>query len=98
VGILGVRIFGEAEIAAFAKKHATARKPLIRFVELVRDAQWQHMPDVRATFPGADFDPKNQQYIFDIGGNNYRLHASIDFEEQAVSVDEILTHAEYDKR
>lgn len=36
-------------------------------------------------------------YVFNIGGNNYRLVAGIHFNTQLVYVRAILTHREYDE-
>jgi len=33
--------------------------------------------------------------MFDIGGNKYRLIARVDFEEQMLVVERVLTHNEY---
>ncbi len=35
--------------------------------------------------------------VFDIGGNKYRLIALIDYELGIISIESVLTHAEYDK-
>jgi mRNA interferase HigB len=35
--------------------------------------------------------------VFDISGNKYRLIAVVDYALQAVAVECVLTHAEYDK-
>jgi mRNA-degrading endonuclease HigB of HigAB toxin-antitoxin module len=36
--------------------------------------------------------------IFDIGGNNYRLVAPVDFEEQMMWIDSIMTHEQYSRK
>lgn len=36
-------------------------------------------------------------YVFDIGGNKYRLIAAIHFNRQILYVQEVFTHGEYDK-
>ncbi len=56
------------------------------------------MPDVKATFPATDFDRAEQTYIFEIGGNKYRLLAAIDFDEQVISIEAVLTHQQYTKQ
>ena len=69
-----------------------------RFLEIVRAATWMHMPDINATLPAADFDSGEQTYIFDIGGNKYRLLAAIDFEEQTFAIGSVMTHEQYNRR
>ena len=91
-------VFGELLVTKFARKHAWARKPLARFLELAREAEWRHMPDVKETFSATDFDPDAQLYIFDIGGNRYRLTASVNFEAQSLLIDSVMTHEEYDRK
>jgi mRNA interferase HigB len=70
---------------------------LERFLAVVRDAAWRHFPDVKASFPGTDYLPESQTYIFNIGGNKYRLQASISFEDQALFVEFIMTHEQYNR-
>jgi mRNA interferase HigB len=95
--LLDVTVIGEVLLTEFAKKHDRSRKPLTRFVGLVRVAAWKYMPDVKATFNTVDFDPSSQTYIFDIGGNKYRVLAAIDFEEQLFSVESVITHEQYNR-
>jgi mRNA interferase HigB len=93
-----VTVFGRAVISEFGKKHNRARKPLARFLDLVREAEWEHFPDVKASFPGTDYASESQTYIFNIGGNRYRLLAGINFEDQSISVEQVMTHEEYDRK
>jgi mRNA interferase HigB len=51
---------------------------------------------VEQSFRDADYTPSGRT-IFDIGGNKYRLIARIDFEEQLLLIEKILTHEEYDR-
>ena len=92
-----MRILGEAVAARFAGKHADARKPLQRFLAIAREADWPHFPAVRRTFPATDFGRQSGRLIFDIGGNKYRLIASVDFTEQILVIERVLTHEEYDQ-
>lgn len=90
-----MRVFGETMIAGFARKHPASRKPLQRFVTIARAALWPHFPAVRETFPTADYAPATGTLIFNVGGNKYRLIARVDFEEQLLVIQTILTHQEY---
>src|SRR5207244_2062748 len=51
--------------------------------------------DVRATYRSAD--TYRHLTIFDIGGNNFRLIAFIDYEYGKLFIRNVLTHAEYDR-
>lgn len=92
-----MKVFGEAAIAAFAKKHPASRKPLQRFVTIARNAIWPHFPAVKQTFPTTDYAPSTGTLIFNIGGNKYRLIARVDFEERLFVIQIVLTHREYDR-
>jgi mRNA interferase HigB len=92
-----VTVFGEAVAAKFAKRHAASRKPLARFLAIVRAANWPHFPAVKQSFPSADYAPSTGTVVFDIGGNKYRLIAIVHFERQAMLIQEVLTHEQYDR-
>jgi len=92
-----VKVYGEAAVARFARKYATSRKPLQRFIEIARAAEWPHFPAVRQTLRTADYAPSTGMPAFDIGGNKYRLVARVDFEEEVLYIERILTIEEYDR-
>ncbi|MGH9831626.1 MAG: type II toxin-antitoxin system HigB family toxin [Blastocatellia bacterium] len=79
----------------FAKKHARARASLNTWYDVTIKAQWNSFDDVKKTFRTADIF--GQCVIFNIGGNNYRLIARINYQIQQVYVTTVLTHAEYDR-
>ncbi len=82
MGTSGVKVFGDAVIAGFVKKHPASRKPLQRFVIITRSAIWPHFPAVKETFPATDYAPATCTLIFNIGGNKYPLIARVDFKER----------------
>jgi len=86
-----------AEVERFAAAHAGSRRPLQRFVEVALAADWPHFAAVRRTFRSADYAPESGTLIFNIGGNNYRLVARVDFEEGMLFIERVMTHAEYDR-
>jgi mRNA interferase HigB len=95
MGTLIVKVYGEAAITKFAAKHAASRKPLQRFLEIARSAAWPHFPAVRLTFAAADYAPSTGTLIFDVGGNKYRVIARVDFREQILFIESVMTHEEY---
>ena len=50
---------------------------------------------MKQTFPAADYAPSTRTLIFDIGGNKYRLVARVDFEEEVLYIESVMTHEEY---
>ena len=79
----------------FAKRHARARSSLNTWRDVTIKARWKSFDDVRKTFRTADI--YGDCVIFNIGGNNYRLIAKIDYEAEQVSITAVMTHAEYDR-
>ncbi|QLQ30826.1 MAG: type II toxin-antitoxin system HigB family toxin [Candidatus Thiothrix singaporensis] len=54
--------------------------------------------DLKTVFPSLDnFRFKDKWWVIDIGGNNLRLLAFIEFRDNRMYVKHIVTHAEYDK-
>lgn len=92
-----MELVGEDSLKHFAKKFSSARPGLDRWLKLTKAAQWKSFQDVKATFPATDYIPQNQ-YCFDIGGNNYRLLTAISFQLGVVTVLDFMSHADYDKK
>jgi mRNA interferase HigB len=90
-----VRILGIAKLQGFARRHANARKRIAAWERAVDSASWKNLVELQATFSGADL--VDDKIIFNIGGNNYRLKAIVDFAKQTVLVTDVQTHAEYDR-
>jgi mRNA interferase HigB len=90
-------VYGHQEVNKFNKNHASGRKPLSRFLDLVTAAKWNSLVDVKHSCPSVDYVPSSAVYVFNIGGNNFRLIASIDFAERIIVIQSIMTHANYNK-
>lgn len=89
--ILNLRI-----IKPFIEKNPDAAAPLKDWVTKTRAAEWKNYADVQKTFSRADH-LGNQKFIFNIGGNNFRMAAMVWIEQERVYVLKLMTHAEYDK-
>ncbi len=68
------------------------------WLKLVRHGRFRNLAELKRTFGGVDMVPVKGRdlYVFDIGGNKYRLIAAIHFNTQRLFVRHILTHPEYD--
>lgn len=80
----------------FVKRHSKAAKPLNRWIVEVQMAKWTSHSDLKKMFPSADYI-KNGRYVFNLGGNNFRLVAVVIFIGGVVNIRFVGTHAEYDK-
>ena len=80
----------------FVQTHAQAAKPLNKWVEEVKAAQWKNHAELKKMFPSADY-VKNGRYVFNIGGNNYRVVAVVIFIGGVMNIRFVGTHPEYDK-
>ncbi len=92
-----MEVVGEDNLKEYARKHQNARSSLSRWLKLTEAASWKRFQDVKASFPATDYIPQNQ-YCFDIGGNNYRMMTAISFQLSTVTILGFMTHAEYCKR
>lgn len=80
----------------FVQSHASAINPLNKWINEVMVAQWTNHSDLKRMFPSADY-VKNGRYVFNIGGNRFRLVAVVIFIGGVMNIRFIGTHAEYDK-
>ncbi len=93
-----MRVISNKPLRDFAKKYADAGTPLQAWRKLVEHGRFQNLAELKKTFNSVDMVPvKNQDYyVFNIGGNKYRLIATVHFNAQMLFMRHILTHAEYD--
>jgi mRNA interferase HigB len=82
----------------FVKQHADAETSLKAWRKLAENGDFRNLAELKQTFPSVDMVPvkKRDFYVFNIGGNKYRLVVAIHFNAQKLFVRHILTHAEYD--
>lgn len=82
----------------FMRKHPAARKPLVRWLGVVSQGRWSDIVQMRTVLPSADGIKGTNLTCFNIGGNKYRLLASVSFQRQMVVVIELLTHEQYTRK
>lgn len=68
-----------------------------RWAEIVRDAEWRNIIEVRQSFPTADSAEVESGAIVNLQKNSYRLITGIDYQRQVVAA-LLLTHAEYSRQ
>lgn len=91
-----MRIANKTLLDDFVQSHAQSAGPLNKWVEKVKGATWTSHAELKQMFPSADY-VKNGRYVFNIGGNNYRVVAVVIFIGGVMNIRFVGTHAEYDK-
>ena len=94
-----MRVIGLPILENFWKSHRQARKPLEKWIQVVKQAKWSNWSQLKSTFRTADLVPVGikKYVVFNIGGNKYRLVTLVNFKGQIVIVEVALTHKKYDK-
>lgn len=92
---LGMHVIAKKALADFWKIHPAARSPLESWYRVVSISSFSSFADVREAFRSVDY--ADSFTIFDIGGNSFRLIASIHYNRQKVYIRHVFTHTEYDR-
>ena len=91
-----MHVISQKALREFGIKHPDAAAPLRAWLKLARNGRFQNLEDLKRTFAGVDIvSVKSSFYVFNIGGNKYRMIVIVHFNTQRLFVRHILTHAEY---
>lgn len=88
-------VFSKPIWRKFAEKHPRSSIPLNKWYSKAKAADWSDFQEMKQTFNSADYIG-DEWYIFDIGGNNYRIAAVVHFKTRTVFIKRVMTHGEYD--
>lgn len=91
-----MRVIAISTLKEFWVKHPDSEQALAEWYVRTERAQWRSLNDMRNDFNSVDY-VKNQRYVFNIKGNNYRLVAAIKFTPKLVYIRFVGTHDEYNK-
>ena len=89
-------VISKTMIHDFIAVHPKAEGPLIRWYLMVKSADWSGFNALKKDFGSADA-VGNDLYVFDVGGNKFRVIARIHFNVRTVYIRFIGTHAQYDR-
>ena len=90
-----MKLISNKMLREFAVLHPNAEQPLQDFRRLIEHGSYGSFAQLKATF--ASVDKVGERFVFNIGGNKYRLIAAIAFQARLVWVKAVLTHGQYDK-
>ena len=90
-----MHVISRKTLRRFQENHPDSKSSLSRWFKAMRKTNFNSFSELHAAFPNAD--KVSNLIVFDIGGNKYRLIASIHFNRGKVYIRDVLTHSEYDK-
>ncbi|MDR0250100.1 MAG: type II toxin-antitoxin system HigB family toxin [Burkholderiales bacterium] len=90
-----MHVIAKPALVEFWTKHPDAKHPLVAWYHTMRAEVFTDFNNLRATFASAD--NVDGFIVFNIGGNKYRLIASIHYNRYKVYIRSVLTHDEYNR-
>lgn len=92
---MSLRVISNKALTNFSASHPAADEPMQAWRKVIESRMFMNFAEIKATFNATD--KVGNYYVFDIGGNKYRIVAAIHFDHQKIYVRHIFTHKEYDK-
>jgi mRNA interferase HigB len=90
-----MRIISNVALTRFASIHPSAAGSLQAWRKTIEARDFANFAELKSVFNAAD--KVEMYYVFNIGGNKYRIIAAIHFNTQIMYIRHIFTHKEYDK-
>ena len=91
--VISKRPFHEA-----SRDYPNQKQALDDLYQVLKKGEFASPDEMRRVFPSLDnFKHKDKWWVIDIGGNNLRMIAFIQFVQNRIYVKHIVTHTEYDK-
>jgi len=91
----GVHVISRKALSTFVVAHPDSAEPLANWYRIVSKTEFRNMAELRQAFNSVD--AVSGLYVFNIGGNKFRLVAAVHFNVGRVYIRRVMTHAEYDK-
>jgi len=89
-------VISKRAINQFIERYPNSADAILRWYLLTKDSSWANFAELRKAFTGTD-SVGNGLYVFNVGGNKFRIIARIFFSIRTVFIRFIGTHKQYDK-
>ena len=90
-----MHVISRKALRQFWEQHHDSESALSRWFKIMQRNDFDSFETLRATLPSAD--KVGDVIVLNIGGNNYRLIASIHSNRRKVYIRHVLTHSAYDR-
>jgi len=91
-----VVIITKAKIIDFYEVEPRAKDAVLNWYKDVLLSDWKNFQSVKQTFNSVD-SVGNDRFVFNVGGNKYRIIAMIHFNTRTIYIRFVGTHKQYDK-
>ncbi|MBP9217016.1 MAG: type II toxin-antitoxin system HigB family toxin [Agitococcus sp.] len=88
-----MRVISNKTLKEFSAIHPQADIALQAWRQIIESREFGSFSDLKQVFNSVD--RVGDFYIFNIGGNKYRLIAAIHFDKSRLFIRHVFTHAEY---
>ena len=89
-------IISKRKLIEFYDQEPKAKEPLLKWYHQTEMGDWNNLSEIKETFNTAEY-VGNDRYVFNIGGNKYRLVSMIHFSTRTLYIRFTGTHKQYDK-
>ena len=89
-------VISKTIIKQFIERNPKSGDAILRWYRLTKENIWANFSELKQVFPGTDY-VGNELYVFNVGGNKFRIIVRIIFKVRTVFIKFIGTHKEYDK-
>jgi mRNA interferase HigB len=90
-----MRIISRKALRSYWENHPVAEEVLDDWFRKMKRISPGNLAELRQTFPSADI--YGDCIVFNVGGNNYRVIAHVDFKAGLLFIRFVLSHADYTK-
>ncbi|MCA8295258.1 type II toxin-antitoxin system HigB family toxin [Burkholderia sp. AU30198] len=90
-----MRVISNKALTDFATQHPDAGVPLQIWRKTIEAGSFVSFADLKKAFNATD--KVGAFYVFDLGGNKFRIIAAVHFNVQKLYVRYVFTHREYNK-
>lgn len=88
-------VISKAKLISFYNTDSQAKEPLLKWYNLILLSDWEDSHSIKETFNTVD-SVGNDRFVFNVGGNKYRIVAMIHFNKRTLYIRFVGTHKQYD--
>ena len=89
-------IISKAKLITFYTVESKAKEAMLQWYHIVQLSDWDDFHSIKQRFNSVDYIG-NDRYVFNLGGNKYRIVTLLHFSTRTMYIRFVGTHKQYDK-